>query len=158
MAQEEIYNTRDRSYSAWHRRKSTARFVGIERAQTLALIDLDASLWVECSDGDYEPLALIETAVDRGQIFKSATLVRNLSRRTKPIVPAYCLLYTLSNDLNPGADFAVQDITSFRVKRIFPVPESHWRTLSPQEWAEALVKIREWSAERLDGMLFGDAA
>ena len=49
--QEEKYGTRDRAYSAWHRRKSTRRFIGIEHAQLLAMIDLDASLYVEYDDG-----------------------------------------------------------------------------------------------------------
>jgi hypothetical protein len=40
--QEERYNTRDRTYSAWHRRLSTRRFVGLERAQLLAMIDIEA--------------------------------------------------------------------------------------------------------------------
>ena len=66
MAQEEVYNTRDRSYSAWHRRKSTGRFIGFEHAQLLAMIDLDASLYVEYDDGTKEPIALIETAIDVG--------------------------------------------------------------------------------------------
>src|SRR5688500_12286183 len=73
MSQEERFGTRDRSYSAWHRRNSTRRFVGIERAQTLAMIDLDASLYVEYDDATKEPIALIETAIDCGQEFKPAT-------------------------------------------------------------------------------------
>lgn len=44
--QEERYGNRDRTYSAWHRRLSTRRFVGLERAQLLAMIDLDAALYV----------------------------------------------------------------------------------------------------------------
>lgn len=38
--QEEVYAIQDRSYSAWHRRHSTRRFVGIDRAQLLAMVDL----------------------------------------------------------------------------------------------------------------------
>ena len=49
--QEEIYGTRDRAYSAWHRRGSTRRYVGIDRAQLLAMIDLDAALYVEYDNG-----------------------------------------------------------------------------------------------------------
>ena len=64
MSQEERHGTRDRSYSAWHRRQSTRRYIGIEKATLLAMIDLDASLYVEYDDGTKEPLALIETAQD----------------------------------------------------------------------------------------------
>lgn len=42
MSQEECYSVRDRSYPAWHRWHSTRRFVGIDRAQLLAMVDLDA--------------------------------------------------------------------------------------------------------------------
>ena len=80
MAQEEKYGTRDRTYSAWHRRLSTQRFVGIEKAQLLAMIDLDASLYVEYDDGTKEPLALIETAQDIGQAFKPATVTLQIGQ------------------------------------------------------------------------------
>lgn len=65
--QEEQYGTRDLTYSAWHRRLSTRRFVGIERAQALAMIDLDAALYIEYDQGSKHPVALIETARDVGQ-------------------------------------------------------------------------------------------
>ena len=48
--QEERYSTRDRAYSVWHRRFSTRRFIGIEAAQRLSMIDLDAALYVEYDD------------------------------------------------------------------------------------------------------------
>jgi hypothetical protein len=149
MAQEETYGTRDRSYSAWHRRKSTQRFVGIEKAQTLAMIDLDVSLWVEYDDGTKEPLALIETAMDVGQSFKPASVTQNLARRCVPTLPAYVLLYMLSADANPFApDF--KDISQFRYRRIWPEPEASWTIVTPAEWAALLVQLRQWSAKRVD--------
>ena len=66
LMQEEIFGTRDRAYSAWHTRGSTRRFIGIDSAQLLAMIDLDAALYVEYDNGTKEPLALIETALDVG--------------------------------------------------------------------------------------------
>lgn len=159
MAQEEVYNSRDRSYSAWHRRGSTRRFVGIERAQTLAMIDLDASLYVEYDDGSKEPLALVETAIDRGQPMKPATVTKKLAQRCYPLLPAYILLYTLSEEANP-ADEKHKDIRCFRVRRIWPEPETPWELLSPKQWADRLVLLREWSAKRLDKSFpeFNDAA
>lgn len=65
--QEERFNIRDLTYSAWHRRLSTRRFVGIEKAQSLAMIDLDGALYIEYDDGSKRPVALIETAIDVGQ-------------------------------------------------------------------------------------------
>lgn len=145
--QEERYGTRDRSYSAWHRRQSTARFIGLERAQLLAMIDLDAALYVEYDNRSREPLALIETARDVGQDFKSASVTMRLARRAG--VPAYVLLYDLDGRRNP-ADPRWRDIARFRVKRLWPRPERAWRTLTPPEWAAGLVQIRAWAARRLD--------
>ena len=144
--QEEKHGVRNRHYSAWHRRASTRRFVGIEKAQLLAMIDLDASLYVEYDDGTKEPLALIETAQDVGQ-YKSAAVTKNLA--VKASLPCYVVLYTLSDDPNP-ADSQWEDIKQFRVKRLWPKPEYEWKTYSPLEWANCLVKLRKWSAEKLD--------
>lgn len=145
--QEERYGTRDRTYSAWHRRLSTRRFVGLERAQLLSMIDLDASLYVEYDDETKEPLALIETARDVGQQFKPATVTTLLAQRAG--LPAYVVLYANSNKRNP-ADQRWQDIDRFRVRRMWPRPEPAWRTLAPKEWAQALVQIRDWVSARLD--------
>lgn len=145
--QEEQYGTRDRTYSAWHRRLSTRRFVGIDRAQLLAMIDLDASLYVEYDDGTKEPVALIETARDVGQAYKSATVTTKLAKMAG--LPCYCVLYECANDPNP-ADPVWPDISRFRVKRMWPKPEKAWRTVEPGEWAGALLRIRAWAAARVD--------
>ena len=149
--QEEVYGTRDRAYSAWHRRKSTARFIGIERAQLLAMIDLDASIYVEYDNGTKDPLALIETAQDVGQPYKTATVTKKLAQRAK--LPCFVVLYKKSEELNP-ADPKWNDIESFRVKRLWPKPEFQWRTLTPEEWSGTLLKMRKWQAHRLDKELF----
>ena len=144
--QEERYGTRDRTYSAWHRRKSTRRFVGIERAQTLAVIDLDASLYVEYDDGTQEPLALIETARDIGQSYKTATVTKKLAARAK--LPAFVLLYTPADLPNP-ADDQWDDIRAFRAKMICPREES-WKDFTPDAWCKYLVSLREYTAKRVD--------
>ncbi len=149
MAQEERFGTRDRSYSAWHRRMSTRRFVGIELAQTLAMIDLDAALYVEYDDASREPIALIETAEDRGQKYKCAAVTKRLAARCNPILPAYILLYTKSNQCNPS-DPSVFDISGFRYRRVWPEPETNWLNVTPKEWANMLVSLRKWSSARLD--------
>jgi hypothetical protein len=147
MAQEEVFNNRRRDYSAWHRRNSTRRFIGIEHAQLLAMIDLDASLYVEYDDGTKEPLALIETAQDVGQAFKTATVTANLAKKSD--LPCFVVLYTLADWRNP-ADPTWQDIQQFRVKRLHPNPEKDWRILEPSDWAQTLLKLRSWSAKKLD--------
>lgn len=146
MAQEEKYGTRDRTYSAWHRRNSIRRFVGIESAQTLAMIDLDAAVYVEYDDASKEPLSLIETARDVGQSFKSAAVTKNLARKAG--IPAFVLLYTPNGIRNP-ADDAWPDIASFRVRRIWRT-ETEWRTMSPDDWAKFLVRLRQKESSLLD--------
>lgn len=153
--QEERYGTRNRAYSAWHRRMSTGRFIGIERAQLLAMIDLDASVYVEYDDGTKEPLALIETAIDCGQTYKAATVTLNLAKRAD--LPCYIVLYTLSNTPNP-ADSEWPDISSFRVRRLHPKSETGFRTYTPQGWADCLLRLRSWSAARLDQELFAEVS
>lgn len=152
MPQEEYRGTRDRSYSAWHRRRSSRRFVGIERAQTLAMIDLDASLYVEYDDFSREPLALIETAIDIGQDYKNAQVTTRLAERAH--IPAYVVLYRLASTPNP-ADPEWPDIDRFRVKRLYPKRQSDWTIYTPQEWAHRLVHLREWSACKLDKQFNG---
>jgi hypothetical protein len=151
--QEERYGTRDRTYSAWHRRNSTRRFVGMERAQLLAMIDLDGALYCEFDGETSEPLALIETALDKGQDRKAATVTRRLAARAR--LPAYTVLYAPARYRNP-ADPSQYDIERFRVRRLWPSPERAWRTLNPLEWAEALLQIRAWAAQREDAIAAND--
>lgn len=151
--QEELYGTRDRSYSAWHRRLSLRRFVGLEKAQLAAMIDLDACVYVEFDGATREPLALIETAMDRGQAHKAASVTKRLASRA--MIPAYCVLYRLGSSKNP-ADPTHWDIDQFRVKRLWPRPDAEWRSLSPEEWAAALLQIRAWAAQRLDAQAAND--
>jgi hypothetical protein len=147
MSLEERFGTRDRSYSAWHRRASLSRFVGIERAQLASMCDVDAALWLEHDDLTKEPLALIETARDIGQPFKSGTVLERLARRAR--VPAFVVMYRLGDAPNP-ADPTCRDVAGFRVRRIYPRAEATWRELSPPEWADGLLRIRTWSAARFE--------
>jgi hypothetical protein len=145
--QEERYGTRSLVYSAWHRRYSTQRYVGIEAAQRLAMVDIDCCLWIEYDDRSREPLALIETARDVGQPTKPATITRNLARRAG--IAAYCALYAHSDYANPAAT-DLPDIATFRVKRLWPQPEYAWKVHTPQEWADRLLAMREYGASRID--------
>ena len=147
MSQEERYGTRDLTYSAWHRIGSIQRYVGIEGAQTLGMIDCDASLWVEWHNGDKWPLALIETAKDINQPFKPATVTEKLAIQAG--LPAYLLLYTPAQKQNPH-DKRWPDIESFRVRRLHPEREAEFRTYTPGEWAKLLVQLRQSSAEQID--------
>lgn len=142
----ELFGYRSLAYSNWHRAGSLARYLPVDQAQRLAMIDLDAAVYVEYEAAGRTPLILIETARDVGQRWKSATVVMELARRAN--VPAYALLYQLAETTNP-ADCRFADVSGFRIRRLYPKPERHWRSLSPAAWASALVRIRAWSIKRL---------
>lgn len=146
MSQEEKTGRRDAHYSVWHRVRSIKRFVGVENAQRLAMIDVDASLYVEYDDETKEPVALIETARDVGQAFKTATVLRGLARRAD--IPAFVVLYKVGESMNP-ADPTCEDIESFRVQRLWP-NRTRWHVLTPQRWSEALLRIRSNQAAKFD--------
>src|SRR5258708_13885845 len=120
MSQEERFGTRDRTYSAWHRRASLGRFIGADRAQLVSMCDIDAALWLEHDDLTKEPLALIETARDLGQPFKSGTVLLHLARRAR--LPAYVVRFRIVDRTNPP-DAPCQDLVPFPVRPISPPPE-----------------------------------
>ena len=111
------------------------------------MIDLDAALYIEFDGNSREPLALIETARDVGQANKCATVTTRLAMRAG--LPCFVLLYRVARTANP-ADPTTLDIASFRVRRLWPRPERGWRSVTPREWARALMRIRQWAARRLD--------
>lgn len=145
--QEERYGTRDLSYSAWHRAASIRRYVGWERAQLLSMVDADCVLFLEMAHDSKEPLCLVEAAVDVGQDYKPATAIARLAKRAR--IPAYLVLYERAEQPNP-ADPRCVDVAGFRVKRLWPRADTGWRRVPPEEWASALLRIRAWSAKRLD--------
>lgn len=151
MSERERYDERDGIYSAWHRTDSTDRYIGVENAQLLGLIDIDATLWVEFHRKSKEPLALIETARDAGAAkkYKCTTVVERLAARCKPTVEAYLLLYTPDVVMNP-ANPRWPDIKQFRYKKLYPLPQSSLTIASPKEWALFLLKMRQRCAHEID--------
>ena len=146
MRQDEYTGQRDAHYSVWHRTKSTRRYVGLEDAQLLAMVDIDVALYAEYDDGEKATLALVETARDVGQSFKAATVLRDLAKRAD--IPAYVALYKIGETPNP-ANPMVNDIESFRVRQIWPA-YTPWYTLTPEQWSKALLRIRRKASLRLD--------
>lgn len=144
MPHEEMGFGRDGIYSAWHRRYSLERYLGID-AESFHMIDIDA--WIEYRPGDKQAVALMETARDNGQDIKPASVIRNLASRVTPIMPAYLVLYTPSHRVNPAWP-TVPDIAEFRVKRLWPTPENEWTTYEPLQWAQRLQNIREWGSRK----------
>lgn len=142
----ERFLQRDRSYGIWHRQPSIRRFLG-RRAASLAMLDLDSVLFAEYDYAGKLPLCLIEAAQDVGQETKPTGVIRRLAALAN--IPAFVALYTPSDQVNPTNPFW-PDIERFRVRRLWPRPEHAWRTLTPQEWAEALVRIRGWQLKRFE--------
>ena len=140
----ERYDLRDLCYSAWHRPKSVGRFIG--RPSSLTMADVDGVLFSEFANMSRMPLALIEVAKDVGQE-KIADVTRHLAELAD--LPAYVALYKTSASANP-ANPQWPDIYQFRVKRLWPSPEETWRVLTPQQWADALVRIRGWQLKRFE--------
>jgi hypothetical protein len=140
----ESYTTRDRSYGIWHRVKSIARFLEPHQANALTMADLDSVLFAEYDYPNKLPLCLVEVAQDIGQE-KLAGVIQNLAKMAD--IPAFVALYTHAVERNP-ANENWPDIEQFRVQRVWPHPEASWRTLTPQEWANALIKIRNWQLRR----------
>lgn len=144
MAQEERYFSRDRAYSAWHRRNSISRFgISREEASEYSMMDMD-SVWFD--KPSRLPISFFEMARDVGQ-FKPATVTRNIGRLAG--APAYLVLYTLSNRPNP-ADESQQDIDLFKVRRLYPPPvRKGWMHLTPVEFAMWEQRFRARAAERI---------
>lgn len=144
----ERYDTRDRSYGVWHRVKSIARFLEPRQAASLTMADLDSVVFTEYNYPDKVPLCLVEVALDIGQE-KPTGVIQNLARLAD--LPAFVVLYTPASRPNPF-NLNWSDIDSFRVRRVWPKPEAAWRQLSPAEWAQGLVRIRDWQLRRFQGM------
>lgn len=146
MSQEERFAGRDHHYGVWHRMKSIARYLSSGDAQGLTMVDLDSVLFAEYEHPTKYPLCLVEVGRDIGQD-KPAGVIRKLARLAN--IPAYVALYTPAANANPAApDWP--DIEQFRVQRLWPSPELDWRTLTPEQWARALVRIRGWQLRRIE--------
>lgn len=147
MAMSEQWHGRfpSQCYSGWHRPLSMQRFIGSAASYKLSMIDIDYVPWVEYEDGCKRPVALIETAMDVGQLVKPTTVLRQLGIMAG--LPVYTVLYTMSRNMNPAATH-LQDISGFRVKRIVPEPETRWKELTPQQFAEGLLVLRRPSEPR----------
>jgi hypothetical protein len=115
MARWNYFNRGDH-YSEWHR-----KFEGI------AMIDVDS---VECCQVCYEPLAIIEVAMDKGQN-KAYTLVKKIADKMQ--LPGFVVLYTAEQD----------EITQFRIKRVSPQVSKTYRIAEPELWLSYLKSLQD---------------
>jgi hypothetical protein len=117
MARLNYFNIGDH-FSEYHR-----KFDG------LAGLDLD---FIEICKKCQEPLAMFETAVDKGQTYKTTTVTEKIARACK--VPSFLVFYT------PG--LAHDEVTQFRIKKLTPV-ESELRVMNPPEFIKMLKILQE---------------
>jgi|TARA_R110000803_G_scaffold85862_1_gene152280 hypothetical protein len=103
-------------YSEWHR-----IYEGI------AYIDIDS---VECCKKCYEPLAILETAMDKDHDNKAYTLIKKVADEMK--LPAFVVLYKHDGE----------KISQFRVRRVSPKVSPTYRIASPEEWLEYLRSLQ----------------
>ena len=117
MARYNYFNIGDH-FSEFHR-----KFDG------LAGLDLD---FIEICQKCQEPLAMFETAVDKGQTYKTTTVTEKIAIACK--VPAYLVFYT------PGSKH--DEVTQFRIKKLTPA-ESELRVMEPLEFIKMLKILQE---------------
>ena len=116
MARHNYYNQGDH-YSEFHR-----QFDG------LAMIDIDH---VEMCKKCKKPLAMIETAFDKGQDFKTFTVTKIIADQMK--VPGLVTLYQV--------DLKTDHIVNFRVKIISPIVIYGFFYVSPEMYIGFLRKL-----------------
>ena len=95
----------------------------------LAGVDLD---FIEICKKCQEPLAMFETAVDKGQTYKTTTVTEKVARACK--VPAYLVFYT------PG--LAHDEVKQFRIRKLTP-NEPDLRVMEPKEFIKLLRLLQE---------------
>lgn len=138
MSDDEQRGWRDLTYNRWHRKRSLRRYIGLEAAHRCAMVDIDS---FEYCNWCYEPLALVETARQRGP--KTATATARLAKAAD--IPAYRLLYEVDDANEQHCDCGNitghGEITRFWLSRIWPAREGEVE-LSPAEWANCLYQLR----------------
>jgi hypothetical protein len=112
---------RDQLYSRWHRPEQIARFVGIDVADSLGLIDGD---WIEYCRTCSQPLALFELTCDWSKR-KAGTVTKRLAEMAQ--IPAYVVYYKPNEDSTDILHFAVDDRD---------------KLYTPAQYAAGLVKLR----------------
>ena len=117
MARYNYFNIGDH-FSEFHR-----KFDG------LAGLDLD---FIEICQKCQEPLAMFETAMDKGQTYKTTTVTEKIARACK--VPSFLVFYT------PG--LAHDEVTQFRIKKLTP-NETELMVMHPPEFIKMLKILQE---------------
>lgn len=100
------------------------------------MIDIDA---LEYCRRCRAPLAFMETAQDVGQAIKPVTVLRALANITK--VETYVVLFSVDEAARARKDW-VHACTSFRVRRVYPEPETGWAVMDPASMTSFISGLR----------------
>lgn len=133
MSDTERWGTRDLTYSNWHRVESIQRFLTMDDAKRLTMIDLDG---LEYCKRCRECVGVIEAAQDVGQTFKPSIVTRKLAIRLG--VPGLLIFWRPTEARNGDHP----DIDRFRVQLIAPEFQPE-RELTPQQFALWLVRLHD---------------
>ena len=90
------------------------------------MIDVDS---VECCPQCYEPLAMIETCYDKGQKYKSTTLLKTLASRLQ--IPSFLVFYKK----------VAQGSLAFRIKRLW-LSNAEFELMNEDEWVRELSELQ----------------
>lgn len=121
MSLSEITNTRDLTYSNWHRPPNLSRHC--------TYIDIDSLEYCAYCN---EFLLLVETAIDTGKSDKGTFITRQLAQKLG--IPAYLVFYTKGKQKG--------EILSFRTKQISPA----WGNqiiMTPEQYKDFIYTFRE---------------
>jgi hypothetical protein len=140
MLEEQTYK-RWPTYSAWHRPESIDRYIkNWKTSCSLSSVDIDHIFYMEWNKFRWFPLALIEAAGETDKD-KSGYMIGALGQLSR--IPAYVVIYTPTvGKPNPKCVWA-EDIASFRIRQVAPVPESEYRYMTCEEYAKWLVQLRD---------------
>ena len=124
MAKHTYFESSD-PFSEWHRKQK-----GIRQ------IDIDGC---EVCEYCYSPLALSETAYDKGQSFKAFWTTRLLALKAN--IPAYLILYEVDESSEN------RHVVALRIKRIAPEVSKVWIKIKPEDFRKELLKIQQQHRE-----------
>ena len=107
-------------YNRWHR-----------RFDNIAMVDIDQ---VECCQvkGCWQPLALVETAYDTGNYYKTTTITKWLGEKAN--IPVWLVFYKEAENMMPGS-------LTFKVRQIYPI-YSDLKAISEAEWVSYLRNLQ----------------
>lgn len=122
MSDEERTGKRDLTYSRWHRRRSLAQYIDMDRANEVHQIDID---WCEYYFACKLPIALIETQQSKAPP-KPARVTSELARMAG--IDAYSVSYR-TNEAGEITGFARSQLVPIVTKAVEETPTEYARWL-----------------------------